>query len=90
MSESERKLSAYYHGRYTPVLISPKLLRDYGCGQVDISYIENQQIILVEAKSSILGIKSYYKKQKNRLVRSASLIQSLIDIPVKLKIIAKR
>jgi len=70
-------------------LISSSLLRTYGCGQVDISYLKNNSLILVEVKSSVTGIESLKRSQLLRLKRSAALLESILDFEVKLKIIAK-
>lgn len=88
--KNEQDLSKQFHKQFTPLLISPKLLRKYDCGQIDLSYIKNGEIYLVEIKSSALGVYSFYKKQVLRIKRSAMLIESLIGIPVHMKIIAKR
>lgn len=86
----ERELSKKLHQKHTPVLISSKLLRRLGCGQVDVSYVAAGAIILVEAKSSLIGVVSMKKSQVRRLLRTARLLQNLLDLSVNIKIIAKR
>jgi hypothetical protein len=52
--QNEKNLSNYFHNRFIPVLISPKLLRELGAGQVDIAYLKknpNWQLKLIEVKS---------------------------------------
>lgn len=87
--EFEKTMSERLHAKFTPVLISSKLLRKYGCGQVDIAYVEYGVINLVELKSSQIGVKNYFSQQYQRMMRTAKLITHLIRIPVKLKLIAK-
>lgn len=86
----ERTLSSKIHSSKTAVLISSQFLRKYNCGQVDIAYVENGELNLVEVKSSVSGLYSMQKTQLLRLERSAALMKSLIQIPVNLKFIAKR
>lgn len=88
--EFERALSKRIHSMQTPVLISSKFLREYKCGQIDIAYVKNNQLLLIEAKSSSTGVLSMQKSQRRRLTRSAALLNSLLGIPVILKLIAKR
>ena len=70
--------------------MSSKLLRCYSCGQIDIAYVHNKKIVLVEAKSSSIGLAAMRKGQGRRVWRSALLLQSLIGMPVVVKFIAKR
>lgn len=72
------------------MLISSQFLRQFQCGQVDLSYMQNGELNLVEIKSSDIGVKQMQRNQKKRLCRGALLLESLLDIPVNLKIIAKR
>lgn len=88
--EKERLLSFKLHQKYTPLLISSQLLRRLGCGQIDISYVSNNELVIVESKSSGVGVSSMGKVQLKRLERSVALLSSLLSMPVKLKIIAKR
>ena len=90
MSNSEAKVSYDLHLENTPVLISSQLLRRYGCGQVDVSYIKDHLLFLIEVKSSEIGVSSYFTKQYLRMLRTAKLLSSLLQMPIKLKIIAKR
>lgn len=88
--EYEKELSLELHTRHIPVLISSKLLRKYGCSQVDISFIKNKTLYLIEAKSSSLGVLASQKGQALRLWNAASFLESLLEIPTNLKFIAKR
>jgi hypothetical protein len=51
---SELQLSLYYHHQYIPFLVSPKILREVGAGQIDIAYLKKTNhwcVTLVEVKS---------------------------------------
>ena len=84
------ELSLEIHSKNTPVLISSQLLRRYGCAQIDISYVQKKQLVLVESKSSLVGILAAQGKQVLRLKRAALFLESCLSIPVHLKFIAKR
>lgn len=86
----ERSLSKCLHTKFTPVLISSKFLRQFQCGQIDIAYISQGELVLAEIKSSSIGVESMAKTQSRRLQRSVALLYSLLEYPVKFKIIAKR
>lgn len=86
----ERAISSNIHSIKTPVLVSSRLLREFSCGQVDIAYIENNELNLIEIKSSSIGMQSMKRTQLLRLKRSAALLKSLLDIPVNLKFVAKQ
>ncbi len=90
MSDFEKELSLSIHKKYIPVLISPKLLRSYGCGQIDISYIDGDELTLLEAKNSQMGLDCMVYNQYSRLQNSAIFLESLLNIPVKMKFIAKK
>jgi hypothetical protein len=87
---SEAQVSCNLHLKNTPVLISPQFLRRYGCGQIDVSFVKDNTLYLVEVKSSEVGVSNYFTKQYLRMLRSAKLLTSLLQMPIKLKIIAKR
>lgn len=86
---SEQEISSSLHKMHTPVLISSHLLRAYGCGQIDVAYVQSNTLYLVEVKSSTVGVKNYFTKQYIRMLKSAKLLTSLLHMPIKLKIIAK-
>jgi Holliday junction resolvase-like predicted endonuclease len=88
--DSEQVVCRDLHLKNTPVLISSQLLRRYDCGQVDVSYVKDNVLHLVEVKSSQVGVSNYFTKQYLRMMRSAKLLTSLVQMPIKLKIIAKR
>ncbi len=83
---AEMKLSKTLHSQYTPVLISPLLLRSYGSGQVDIAYVSDSLLTLVEVKSSDMGIQNLYRTQIHKLYNSVRLLESALGIPVELKV----
>ena len=82
--ELECAYSKIIHKEGTPLLISPKLLRSLGAGQVDIANIikkDNLEIInLYEIKSSTPPSKDQIK----RLKRSQLYISSILDRNVRL------
>ena len=87
---SEKEISHTLHSEFTPVLISAKLLRKYRCGQIDISYIQKGQLVLVEVKSSDIGLAAMRRSQARRLYDSALFLEAVLGMPTKLKFIAKR
>ena len=73
----ERQVSLYYHQKYLPVLISSLLLRSYGCGQVDLSYLKFKNLYLCELKS---GRSILTGEQRKRLHKSQELLSQLLDL----------
>lgn len=87
----ELNLSKSFHSHNKAILISSLYLRRKGLGQIDISYLNNHKLILVEVKSSLIGKKVLYKgDQITRLRRAAIMLSFELNMVVELKIIAKR
>jgi hypothetical protein len=63
-----------------PVLVQPKWLRSFGAGQVDYSFIYQQQIYVVEAKTT----RRISKKQILRLRTSTLLLGETLQIRARL------
>ncbi len=86
--QAELRLSNHYHSQNTAVLISSKLLRSYNCGQVDIAYMIDgnfgPEIVIVESKSSQIGIQGLNRGQIYRLYAAQNFISRLFDLPVRL------
>jgi hypothetical protein len=69
-------------------LVSPILLRERNCGQVDLAYFSKASewlLTLVEVKNG--GIMS--QKQRERLRKSADFLGPLFDVNVRMKCVAK-
>jgi len=58
-----------------PLLLSELLLRDYGCGQVDLARIWNERVQMFEVKSSM----RISKEQLKRLQKARSLIEHILE-----------
>lgn len=87
----ELNLSKKIHGHNKAILISSLYLRRKGLGQIDISYLNNHKLILVEVKSSLIGRSVLYKGEQIARLRHAALVLSFeLNMAVELKIIAKR
>ena len=75
---NELQWSLYYHQKYVPFLISSKLLRNFGAGQIDIGFIKKNNLweaVLVEIKS-----KSYpSKEQWKRLRKSQDYLSRVLE-----------
>jgi hypothetical protein len=82
---NELQCSKYYHSKNIPFLISSKLLREIGAGQVDIAFLENKKpmrIQLIEVKS-----KSFPDhKQWKRLQKSQDYLSRILDCETILKV----
>ncbi len=80
----EQEVSLVLHQRFYPVLVSPLVLRDFRCGQIDISFIKNGCLHIGELKSgqSILSL-----DQKRRLKRTQQFLTSILDIDARLVLI---
>ncbi len=79
----ELETSKIIHKEGIPFLISSYVLRDFGCGQVDLCVVKNNSIYLYELKSA--GILS--KKQNIRLNKSADFLSALLEKNVFIKLI---
>ena len=86
----ERQASLFWHKQGVPLLVSSKLLRGVGGGQVDIGIIVSDKrggkICLVECKSG--GVVS--RVQYGRLRKSAHFLSLLLGLPVSIEVFAKR
>lgn len=72
----EAKKSAQLHLAAIPVLVSPKLLRTYGCGQVDLVIYERKSIKIFEVKSHPMSVSM---GQRIRLQKSADFIAQVMS-----------
>lgn len=61
----------------TPVLISSKLLRSYGCGQVDLAFMRNKILFLCELKTTAQSLSIL---QRRRLLNSGFLLSKLLEV----------
>ena len=86
----ERRASLVWHKRGIPLLVSPKLLRALGCGQIDIGVIVSdnvgKKICLVECKSE----EGISEVQYRRLKKSAWFLSALFNLPVSIEVFVKR
>ena len=86
----ERKASRHWHKLGIPLLVSSKLLRKRGCGQIDLgvirSGVQGWKIYLIECKSEgVISVVQY-----GRLKKSAHFLSVLFNLPVSIEIFAKR
>ncbi len=78
----EKELSEKLHSAHVPFLISSLVLRNYECGQVDVSYLKNDCIYLIEAKNGgEINHKQYF-----RLKKSGELVSKILDKSVFIKL----
>ena len=82
--QRELELSKSLHSKHIPVLISPKFLRERGCGQVDIAYYTGREIKLTEVKHRDSCGLSW--KQRTRLKNSVELVCKFFTSPVVLEV----
>jgi len=80
----EKEVSKHYHQKFVPVLISPEFLRSFGAGQIDVCVFDKLLNIftIYECKSGGFINNS----QKSRLKKSATLISSIFNRSVTLKV----
>ncbi len=71
----EGSWSLKVHANSLPLLVSSLILREYGCGQIDVSCILNDTVYCFEVKSS--GYVS--RKQLSRLRKSSELLGIVLD-----------
>ncbi|MBF0363218.1 MAG: hypothetical protein HQK49_19505 [Oligoflexia bacterium] len=81
--EIERVFSKSFHQQGIPILVSPLVLHEYGCGQVDFCRMNinrrgEKSAQLVEVKSG----SNLSKKQYHRIKRSINLLSQILSIPV--------
>ena len=80
----EKKYSKMYHGRCVPLLISPLVLRDYQCSQIDVSWME--KCLAGSWKIHLLEVKSGRRiggSQLRRLKNSAKLLGLTTGVSVR-------
>jgi hypothetical protein len=71
---SEKLASQKIHKGGLPLLISEMWLREYGCGQVDLARLKDEQIQIFEVKSSM----RITQKQFKRLQRTRGLLEQVL------------
>lgn len=76
----ELQESLRLHNEGTPLLLSPLVLREYGCGQVDVAVIKNDFVKLYELKVGA----EMTKNQWRRLQNTAQLVASHLEKSVSL------
>ncbi len=69
----------------TPILVSPLLLRDYGCGQVDLLFLDENFLYLYEVKETPL----ISKKQTYRLKKTSQLLEYIFQKTIFRKMLYK-
>jgi hypothetical protein len=79
---AEAELSKKVHIKGVPILISSSLLREFGCGQIDVSMLYKNSsgencVAIFEVKSS----EAVSAKQIGRLKMSAEFISTILDCP---------
>jgi hypothetical protein len=87
----ESQASLVFHQKGIPVLVSPKYLREKGCGQVDVCRIVeergDQLIEILEVKTEIEIISP---NQHQRLRKSSQLLSEVFCLASRLKFVGKR
>lgn len=76
----ELQESLRLHVEGTPLLLSSLVLREYGCGQVDVAVIKNDMIKLYELKAGA----EITKNQWRRLQNTAHLVSAHLEKSVSL------
>ena len=80
--QTERMASSWYHGRGTPLLVSPLTLRSLGLGQVDVCFIDGRgSVVVVESKTA--GHIS--PRQLRRLLKACSFLGAILKKTVRLE-----
>ncbi|MBT3983127.1 MAG: hypothetical protein HOE90_17370 [Bacteriovoracaceae bacterium] len=74
---------------YTPILISPLVLRSYNCGQVDLAYLSGQKAsnlvaFCVEVKSS----RWISPSQQVRIKSTRKLLSAILNLSVGFKLVS--
>jgi len=80
----EQELSSGIHVFGVPILVSQKLFRQHGLGQVDICLYFQKQIILYEVKTHP---KLITNKQYFRISKSLDFLIKTIDSPGRIEVI---
>lgn len=82
---NELQWSLFYHQKHIPFLISSKLLRAVGAGQIDVAFIEKQR----NWRASLIEIKNKSHptaKQWQRLRKSQEYLSRILEIETILKV----
>lgn len=79
----EREVSLKYQSK-TAVLVSSRLLRSLGAGQVDFCYVENNQLFILESKASPIGRMAWNPAQRARLLRASRFLSSITGMSVEI------
>lgn len=87
----ERDINHIYHTHYSALLVSSKLLRSLNCAQIDCAYLTSHGVMVLEIKSSMVGVfNSYEGEQIARLRRSTYFVSFALNKKATLKFIAKK
>ena len=89
-NEFEKYLSLEISRNYQQVLISSLILRRSSCGQVDLAYFDGEALVVVEAKSSPVGLCAMQRSQLCRLRSSCQYLSILLRRQVVLKVFVKK
>lgn len=82
----ELEQSRFWHQKGIPLLVSADILRTRSMGQVDLAVITQMQIIVIECKSSIVGVEgTQLSRQYHRLKNSADFIAKIFNKNILLK-----
>jgi hypothetical protein len=76
----EQKHSLRIHSRGVPLLVEPKILRDLGCGQVDVASFEREPRDLVIRIYEIKNSPRLGRAQRSRLDKSAEFLSTIFDM----------
>lgn len=77
----ECQQSRQIHSRGIPILLSSLVLREFGCGQIDVALLERGHIKLFELK--LCGHLSL--SQRKRIQRTASLVSQYFEMSVEIQ-----
>ena len=67
------------HDEGTPLLVSAKILRKNGCGQIDLARIKPDLIEIFEIKSNEVSSQFLNFRQRARLFKTSELIGTLFN-----------
>lgn len=70
-----------FHSEGTPLLVSPKLLRERNLGQIDLARLKKDRegwlIEIAEVKSSDIGIENLLRGQRQRLFSAQNFLSGV-------------
>lgn len=84
--KAELKASYQLHQRYLPFIISPVILRNRNCGQIDLAHFTSEKLYLFEIKSRNLGKQQICPRQRGRLLRSVQFLGLVFNRDVELRV----